>query len=123
MKGRIPTEELIAAGPHQRGRQPRLADRPGDVVGVQAVERRLIERIDGRFESRGEVRFRETDLPVFGTNRPGDRPGELSFVVRLFLEAERKRVNGRLVRTLRKGRDGTRVDPARQEHAESVRLR
>ena len=55
---------------------------------------------------------------MLGANRAGDRAGELSFVVRLFLEAERKRVNGRLVRALREGCNGTRVDAARQEHAE-----
>src|SRR2546426_709300 len=53
-KGGEPAEELVPAGAHQGDREPRLPDRVGHVIGVQAVEGRLVEAVERPIELRDE---------------------------------------------------------------------
>ena len=120
----VAAEQLVAAGADQRHAEARVANGLGDAVRVQAVEGRLIERLDGRVERRREARPRSAESRDARCRWRARSPARSSPSLNSCLvEAEREGVDRRRVGTLSQRRDRAGIDAAGQEDARPERRR
>src|SRR5262245_27748439 len=117
-EARVPAEELVSAGADERDRQAGLTNGLRNVVRDQAVEGRLIQRVDSGIERGGKLLLGQEDLAVRRADGCSDGARELTFVVLLLLEGQGEGVHGSIAGTLGKVGDGAGIDAARQKNAQ-----
>ncbi len=117
-EGGVAAEQLIAAGPDQRHREPCLPDRPRHVIGVESVEGGLVEAVERLVQLADDLLLSEHHLAVSGADRLRDAPGDGALVVLRLLESQREGVDGAAVGLLREVRHRGRVDAAREEDSQ-----
>src|SRR5690349_10090528 len=91
---RVTSKELIAARTRQRHTKAGGADSMRHVIGIEAVETRLVLAIERRLQVLNEMCLRQHNLVVPGADGGGDPFGDRAFIELLLLEGQGESVDG-----------------------------